>query len=109
MAYKIVVDIVDPGDEEIKVSHIFWGHSEKEARTNYMHHLTTCDYFQAAQDEDRLIEEEFEIPEEDLPQAEVEEDEEEEEDEEDEEGEEEDEIPIFCGKCGKPEDQCICE
>jgi hypothetical protein len=97
MAYKIVVDIVDPGDEEIKVSHIFWGHSEREARTNYMHHLTTCDYFQSAQDEDRLIEEEFEIPEEDLPTAEV-----------DEEGEEGEEIPIFCGKCGKPEDECIC-
>src|SRR6201981_3384051 len=105
MGYKIVVDIVDPGDEEIKVSHIFWGPSEKEARTNYMPHLTTCDYFQAAQDEDRLIEEEFEIPEEDLPQAEVEEEGEEEEAEEG----EEDEIPIFCGKCGKPEDQCICE
>lgn len=95
MAYKIVVDIVDPGDEEIKVSHIFWGHTEQEARTNYVHHLSTCDYFQSAAEEERLIEEEFEIPEEDLPEVIV--------DEEDEEGEE-----IFCGKCGKPEDECIC-
>lgn len=95
MAYKIVVDIVDPGDEEIKVSHIFWGHTEQEARTNYVHHLSTCDYFQSAAEEERLIEEEFEIPEEDLPEVIV--------DEEEEGGEE-----IFCGKCGKPEDECTC-
>lgn len=96
MAYKIVVDIVDPGDEEIKVSHIFWGHTEQEARTNYVHHLSTCDYFQSAAEEERLIEEEFEISEDDLPEAIVDEEEDEEEE------------TIFCGKCGKPEDECIC-
>ena len=96
MAYKIVVDIVDPGDEEIKVSHIFWGHTEQEARTNYVHHLSTCDYFQSAAEEERLIEEEFEISEDDLPEAIVDEE------------EEEEETPIFCGRCGKPEDECTC-
>lgn len=74
MAYKIVVDIVDPGDGEIKVSHTFWGRSgEKEARTNYMHHLSVCEYFQSALEDGNVIEEEFEIPESDIPEAELEE------------------------------------
>jgi len=72
MAYKIVVDIVDPGDGEIKVTHTFWGHSEPEARRNYTHHLEACDYFQSNATEGNLIEEEFEILEEELPVAEEE-------------------------------------
>ena len=95
MAYKIVVDIVDPGDEEIKVTHTFWGHSEKEARTNYTHHLAACDYFQSAAEEGRLIEEEFEIDEEEVPEVETEEEEEEEEEEE------------ACSKCGQY--PCVCQ
>lgn len=106
MAYKIVVDIVDPGDEMIKVSHIFWGHTEAESRTNYVHHLATCDYFQSAAEDGRLIEEEFEISDDELPEVEVEEEEEEEEAEDEEDDEE---LQVFCGKCGKPEDECICE
>lgn len=90
MAYKIVVDIVDPGDEEIKVTHTFWGHTENEARTNYTHHLATCDYFQSAADEGRIIEEEFEISEDEIPDAELEED----------DGE-------VCKECG--ESPCVCE
>jgi len=82
MAYKIVVDVVDPGDDEIKVTHIFWGHTETEARTNYAHHLAVCDYFASNAEAGNLIEEEFEIPESDLPEAEVEDEEEEPEDEE---------------------------
>jgi hypothetical protein len=108
MAYKIVVDIVDPGDGEIKVTHTFWskkGQSERDAeataRMHYTHHLEACEYFLAAVEEENVIEEEFVIDDEEIPTAEVEED------EEDEEGEE-GEIQIFCGKCGKPEDECIC-
>jgi hypothetical protein len=72
MAYKIVVDIVDPRDGEIKVTHIFWGHTETEARTNYAHHLAVCDYFSSNAEEGEIIEEEFVIPEDDIPVAEVE-------------------------------------
>jgi len=78
MAYKIVVDIVDPGDGLIKVTHTFWGRSESEARTNYTHHLEACDYFQANAAEGNLIEEEFEIDEREIPEAEVVDEEEEE-------------------------------
>jgi hypothetical protein len=77
MAYKIVVDVVDPGDGEIKVTHTFWGHTEAEARTNYTHHLAVCDYFASNAEEGNLIEEEFSISEEELPQAEIEGEEEE--------------------------------
>lgn len=93
MAYKIVVDIVDPGDEQIKVTHTFWGHSENEARTNYTHHLSTCDYFQSAAEEGRIIEEEFEISEDEIPEAEV---------DDSESGVEE-----VCEECG--ESPCVCE
>lgn len=91
MAYKIVVDIVDPGDEQIKVTHTFWGHTESEARTNYTHHLAACEYFQAAAEEGRTIEEEFEISDDEIPEAEVEE-----------EGEEQ-----VCAECG--ESPCVCQ
>jgi hypothetical protein len=87
MAYKIVVDIVDPGDGEIKVTHTFWGHTEKEARTNYTHHLAACDYFQANAEEGNLIEEEYEIDEDEIPTAEIEGEEEEELEELEDEGE----------------------
>lgn len=70
MAYKIVVDIIDPGDGEIKVTHTFWGHNEAEARTNYTHHLAACEYFQSAVEEGEVIEEEFKISEDELPEAE---------------------------------------
>lgn len=92
MAYKIVVDIVDPGDEEIKVTHTFWGHTESEARTNYTHHLAACEYFQAAADEGRVIEEEFEISEDEIPEAEV---------------EEEGATEEVCAECG--ESPCVCQ
>jgi hypothetical protein len=70
MAIKITVDVVDPGDETIKVSHIFWGKNEREARTYYTEHLASCDYFAAAAEEGRLIEELEEIDEDELPDVE---------------------------------------
>lgn len=86
MAYAITVDIVDPGDERIHVSHIFWGRTEAEARTAYTHHLAQCEYFQKAVEEGYAIEDEEEIPDDELPEADVmEEGEEDEEDLEDEE------------------------
>ena len=79
---KIVVDIVDPGDGEIKVTHTFWGHSESEARTNCTHHLGACEYVAAAAEAGNVIEEEFEIS-------------------DDGDGE-------TCDKCGEPLEECTC-
>lgn len=90
MAYKIVVDIVDPGDGKIKVTHTFWGASEDEARTNYVHHLAACEYFQSATEGESVIEEEFEISSDEIPVAE-------EVDEED-----------VCPECGELLDECTC-
>lgn len=70
MAEKIVVDIIDPLDGEIKVTHTFWGRKDGEARTNYTHHLASCEYFLAAVETDSVIEEEFEIDESEIPEAE---------------------------------------
>lgn len=84
MAYKIVVDVVDPGDGKIKVTHTFWGMDEAEARTNYTHHLAVCDYFSSNAEAGNLIEEEYEIDAAEIPEAEdvpEEDDEDEEEDE----------------------------
>lgn len=69
MAIKITVDVVDPADEAIKVSHIFWGKTEREARTYYTEHLASCEYFAAAAEEGRLIEEVEEIDNDELPDA----------------------------------------
>lgn len=79
MAFALHVDIVDPGDETIKVTHTFWGHTEKEARVNYTHHAEACEYFRAAIDDDRALEGLEEIPESELPEVEVEDEEDEEE------------------------------
>ena len=70
MAHKIVVDIVDPGDGQIKVTHIFWGKDKAEAATNLTHHLDTCEYFQFNQERGNLIVADFEIPIEEIPVAE---------------------------------------
>lgn len=95
MAHKIVVDIVDPIDGEIKVTHTFWGHTEGEARTNYTHHLASCEYFLAAVETGNVIEEEFEIDEAEIPEAE---------DVDDDDDDDDD----LCGKCGKALDECEC-
>ncbi len=79
MAIKITVDVVDPGDETIKVSHIFWGKTEREARTYYTEHLESCDYFAAAAEAGNLIEEVEEIGDDELPEADDAEEEEEQE------------------------------
>jgi hypothetical protein len=92
VAHKIVVDIVDPGDGKIKVTHTFWGGTETEARTNYTHHLAACEYFQSATEEGNVIEESFEIPDEEVPEA-IDADDDEEE---------------ICAECGEPLDDCTC-
>ena len=81
MAFKITVDVVDPVDETIKVSHVFWGKSEREARTYYTEHLASCEYFAAAAEAGNLIEEIEEIDNDELPEVEDAEADEEEEEE----------------------------
>jgi hypothetical protein len=94
MAVALHVYIVDPGDEEIKVEHIFYGMTDKQAQTYRDEHLGSCSYFSAAEKAGNVIEEIEEISEDEIPQPEdFEEDEEKEEGEQEEEEGEEDEEP----------------
>lgn len=95
MAHKIVVDIVDPGDGRIKVTHTFWGSDEAEARTNYTHHLGACEYFLENVEAGNVIEEEFSISADEIPEAE--------------DAEEDDDEEEICEECGKSLDECTCE
>jgi len=79
MAFCLEVHIVDPGDDTIKVTHQFWGLTEKECRTYYREHLSSCEYFRAAEQEGRVIEELDQIDASEMPDPEDFEDEEEEE------------------------------
>lgn len=80
--YSFCVHIVDP-DGTIKVTHTFWGRTVEEAERYKRHHLNACEYFQAAEEEGRTIEEEIEaVPDADVPRPE---------DFEDDEGDEDDE------------------
>ena len=55
MSVCITVHIVDNG--EIKVSHQFWGESEREAETYLAHHKESCSYFRSNYDSGNVIEE----------------------------------------------------
>ena len=84
MACVLEIHIVDAGDNTIKVTHQFWGLTEREARTYYREHLSSCEYFRAAEKDGRLFEEVEAVDEEPLPIPEdFEEDDEYEEEEED--------------------------
>lgn len=74
MAFALYIDIVDPGDHTIKVSHTFWGLTKDEVYTYKREHLGTCEYFRSAEQEGRTIEELEQIDESDLPEVELEED-----------------------------------
>lgn len=71
MAFALYIDIVDPGDNTIKVSHTFWGVTKGEVFTYKREHLGSCEYFRAAEQEGRTIEDLEEIDESDLPEVEV--------------------------------------
>lgn len=70
MAYALYIDIVDPGDGTIKVSHTFWGLTRGEVYAYKREHLASCEYFQSAEKEGRTSEDLEEIEDEDLPEAE---------------------------------------
>jgi len=63
MAYMLEVAIIDGGDETIKVVHQFFGLSKREVETYKREHLTSCEYFRAAEKAGRTIEDLEEIDE----------------------------------------------
>ncbi len=67
MAFILEALIVDKGDGTIKVGHCFYGLTEVEVETYYREHLASCEYFQAAENDGRVITEMEEIPDEELP------------------------------------------
>jgi hypothetical protein len=70
MAKVLEVHIIDPGDNTIKVTHQFWGVSEREVRTYFREHLASCEYFRSAQQEGRVIEELDDVDEDEIPDPE---------------------------------------
>ena len=69
MAYLLEVAIIDGGDDSIKVVHQFFGLTEREVETYKREHLSSCEYFRAAEKDGRTIEELEEIEESELPTA----------------------------------------
>lgn len=69
MAFILTVYIIDAGDGTIKVGHNFYGVTEKECNTYYREHLSSCEYFRAAEQDGRIIEEIEEVDPSDLPDA----------------------------------------
>jgi hypothetical protein len=67
MAYLLEVAIIDGGDRTIKVVHQFFGVTEREVETYKREHLSSCEYFRAAEREGRTIEELEEIDASELP------------------------------------------
>jgi len=78
MACALHVDVIDPGDQTIKVTHTFWGLTEKESREYLREHQGHCEYFAAAVRDGRTIEETEEIDDDELPEVDDDEEEEEE-------------------------------
>ena len=71
MAYCLNVDIVDE-DGSIHLTHHFWGETEEEVRGYYRAHQDDCEYLDDAILDDRVVEELKQIPEDQLPQVETE-------------------------------------
>jgi hypothetical protein len=67
MAYCLEVAIIDAGDRTIKVVHQFFGLSRREVETYKREHLSSCEYFRAAEREGNTIEELDEIDADELP------------------------------------------
>jgi hypothetical protein len=70
MAFVLEVYVIDKGDATIKVQHSFFGVTEAEVQTYYREHQASCEYFRAAVQEGRVIEELEEIDDDDLPDPE---------------------------------------
>jgi hypothetical protein len=67
--FILTVYIVDAGDRSIKVGHEFYGFSVREVETYKREHLASCEYFRAAEQEGRTLEEIEEVDADELPDA----------------------------------------
>jgi hypothetical protein len=67
MAYKLTVFIVNPDDDQIYVEHNFYGHTRAAAEQVKKEHLGSCEYFSAAEEEGRTVEDGEEIEADDWP------------------------------------------
>jgi hypothetical protein len=65
--YILAVYIVDAGDRSIKVGHEFYGLTVREVETYKREHLSSCEYFRAAEKEGRTLEELEEVDADELP------------------------------------------
>lgn len=70
MAFALEIQIIDGGDNTIKVSHTFWGLTKREVETYKREHLSSCEYFRSAENDGRTIESLEEIDDEELPEPE---------------------------------------
>jgi len=68
LAFELEVLIIDKGDRTIKVGHTFYGYTEEEVRTYKREHEASCEYFRAAVQEHRVIEDLEEIDDDELPE-----------------------------------------
>lgn len=68
MAFCLEIFIIDAGDHTIKVGHTFYGLTESEVETYKREHISSCEYFRAAVQEGRIIEDLEEIDESELPE-----------------------------------------
>jgi hypothetical protein len=71
MAWALHVYTVDPGDDTVKVEHIFYGLTRAEAQDYYGEHLKSCNYFRPAEEEGRNVEEWVEIEEDEIPELDL--------------------------------------
>jgi len=67
MAFALEVMIIDAGDDTIKVSHTFYGTTRREVETYKREHEASCEYFRAAVQQGRTIEDLEEIDDDELP------------------------------------------
>jgi hypothetical protein len=61
MAWAYHIYRVDPGEDIIRVEHIFYGRTKAECIAEFHRHLGACSGLNAAEDEDRIEEEWEEI------------------------------------------------
>lgn len=55
MPWALHAAIMDSGDHEIKVRHIFYGETKEECDDYFKEHLGTCSYFRSAEKSREVI------------------------------------------------------
>ena len=67
MAWAYHIYRVDPGEDIIRVEHIFYGHTKAECIEEFQEHLIACSGLNEAENEERIEEEWEEIDAEQIP------------------------------------------